>query len=384
MRWFFLSYAYEKGLRPDSGGFRKLWELAWALQTLGHEVCVFYPRLPGFRPLRDVPCRAYPVLDRPILRPLTAYLSMFGTALHIGWRVRPDIIYFRTGLNVLPLGLGRVLKAHVILEVNADPVGFFQNEGASWWARLITAAERVNARSSNLVIALTPGLRQMLIERYGVPAGKIRVIPSGTDPDHFTLANPGEAKRRLGFSPDQPVVGFVGLFYRHQGVHTLVEAAPKILAERPTTRFLLVGDGVMRPAWEALAQKLGVAHAVHFPGQIPYRELPRYLQAMDVVVAPFTADRGETSPFKILDALATGRPVIASDLSSIRRLAEGFDGAITLVPPDDANVLADVVLTLLRDRARCQALGARGRAGVLRRYHWRAIARELEAALEAP
>lgn len=382
MRWFFLNYAYEKDLRPDAGGFRKPWELAWALQDFGHEVSVLYPRLPGFEPLRDVPSRTYPVLDRPILRPLTAYLSMFGTALGMGRRLRPDIIYFRTGMNTLPVWLGQVLKARTVLEVNADPAGFFQHEGASLRARFITAAERLNVRSSDLVIALTPGLKQMLVERYGVPAGKIRVIPSGTDPDHFTPADPGEAKRRLGFSPDQPVVGFVGLFYRHQGVHTLVKAAPRILAERPVTRFLLVGDGVMRPVWEAMARQLGVAHAITFTGQVPYQEVPRYLQAMDVAVAPFTADRGETSPFKILDALASGRPVIASGLPSIRRLAEGFDGAITLVPPDDEQALAESVLSLLRDPDRLQAVGIRGRAGVVRRYQWKAIARELETALE--
>lgn len=382
MRWFFTMYAFEKGIRPDAGGFRKLWELACALQTLGHDVLVFYPALPGFSPLRDVPCRAYPVLDRPILRPLTAYLSMLGTALAAGRHAPPDVVYFRSGMNVLVPWIGRALKAQVVLEVNADAAEFHHLEGtAGWRQRLIVSTERHNVKQSDLIIALTPGLKRMLVERYDASDGKIRVIPSGTDPEHFTPADPAEAKRRVGLNPEQPIVGFVGLFYRHQGVHTLIEAASRILDKAPTTRFLLVGDGVMRTDWEALAKRLSVAEAITFTGQVPYQQIPLYLQAMDLLVAPFTASRGEVSPFKILDALASGRPAVASALPSMQRLARGFGGAITLVPPDDPQALAAATGTLLRKPDLRLTLGMRGREGILRHYGWPVIARQVEAAV---
>ncbi len=381
MRVFFLTYAYERGLAPDAGGFRKPWELAWALQNLGHEVLVFYPDLPGFAPLRQVPAQRYRVVDAPLLRPLTAYVSMFWAALLTGRHRRPDVVYFRTGLNVFPLFLGRLLRARVALEVNADPVVFLRREGAGGRARLTGAAEWLNVRGSDLVVAITPGLKRTLTERYRVPAAKVSVIPSGTDPDHFVPGDARAAKVRLGLPPDHPVVGFVGLFYRHQGIPTLLEAAPRILAGAPTTRFLLVGDGVMRPKCEALARRLGLGQAVHFTGQIPYQEVPRYLEAMDVLAAPFTGDRWETSPFKVLDALAAAVPVVASALASVRRLAEGFEQAVTLVPPDDPDALATAVRSLLGDSARRRRLGARGREGILRHYSWSVIAREVEAAM---
>lgn len=382
MRWFFLIYAFERNIRPDAGGFRKLWELAWALQTLGHDVLVFYPALPGFLPLRDVPCRAYPVMDRPIFRPLTAYFSMLGTALSEGRRTRPDVVYFRSGMNVLPPWLGRALKAQVVLEVNADAADFHRLEGtAGWRQRLIVSAERHNVKHSDLIIALTPGLKRMLVERYDAPDEKIRVIPSGTDSEHFTPAAPEEAKRRIGLNPEEPIVGFVGLFYRHQGVHTLIEAASWILEEAPTTRFLLVGDGGMRSQWEALAKKIGVHGKIDFTGQIPYKQIPLYIQAMDVLVAPFTAGRGEVSPFKILDALASCRPVVASALPSVQRLAQGFGGAVALVPPEDPEALATATLTLLRDSKLRLRLGMRGREGILHHYAWDVIAREAEGAV---
>ena len=381
MRVFFLNYSYERGLKADAGGFRKLWELAWALKALGHDVLVFYPALPGFSPLRDVPCRSYPVLDRPVLRPVTAYFSMLSTALPEGRRAPPDVVYFRSGLNVLPPWLGRALKARVVLEVNADAAEFHNQEGASRSRhRLIVAAERMNVKNSDLVIALTPGLKRMLVERYDTPETKIKVIPSGTDPDHFTPAAPEEAKVQLGLNAEQPVVGFVGFFYRHQGVHTLIEAASRILEEAPTTRFLLVGDGVMRHTWEVLAQQCHVAASTWFTGQIPYQKIPLYLQASDVLVAPFTSDRGETSPFKVLDALASCRPVIASDLPPIRLMGEE-SGAITLVPPEKHEALAEAVLTLLRQPDRRRAMGTAGRAFVCSHYSWDRIAGQFVTAL---
>lgn len=383
MRWFFLVYAYEKNIKPDAGGFRKLWELAWALKTLGHETLVFYPALPGFSPLRDVPSRAYPVFDCPIVRPVTAYFSMFSAALASGRNARPDVVYFRSGLDFLPPWLGQALKAQVVLEVNSDAAEFHRLEGASRSRqRLIMEIERLNVKMSDLIIALTPGLKRMLVERYNVPEGKIKVIPSGTDPVHFSPAPSGEAKTRIGFNPRHPVVGFVGLFYRHQGVHTLIDAVPRILKEAPSTQFLLVGDGPMRAQWNALAKRLNVGQAIHFTGQIPYRQVPLYLQAMDLLVAPFTADRAEISAFKVLDALASCRPVIASGLPSVRRLAEGFGEAVRAVPPEDGDALSRAILTLLKDPKLRLRLGIRGREGVLRHYAWEVLAKEVEAAVK--
>lgn len=384
MRIFFLSYAYEEGLLADAGGFRKLWELARALTKQGSECRVFYPKLPGHLPLTRVSCRAYPVLNVPVLRPLTAYPSMVGQALVIGRREQPAIIYFRSCFSVLPLLLKRALRARVVLEVNADTLGFLQGEGKGPIARLLfRLVEGLNTRRSDLIVALTPGIKRMLVARYGVAEAKVCVVPSATDPDHFVPEEPAKARQRIGLDPDRPLIGFVGLFYRHQGVATLLEALACLRATYPKLGCLIVGDGVMRPAWEALAYRLGVANAVHFPGQVPYREVPTYLNVLDVVVAPFTADRGETSPFKVLDALACERPVVASDLPSVRLLAEESQ-ALTLVPPEAPRILAEAIDDLLADPERRRRLGKRGREFVVAHHAWDRVAGQVLAALAGP
>jgi glycosyltransferase involved in cell wall biosynthesis len=378
MRILLLSYAYEPGLSADAGGFRKLWELAAALAGRGDAVEVLYPRLPRHRPLRHVPSRAYRVIDRRIARPLTAYASMLAAAAVT--RPRPDVVYFRAGLNVLPVLLRRALGCRVVLEVNADPLEFLEVEGGSAPARRLARwTLGVSARASDLVVALTPGLARRLIDDLGVPRDKIVVIPSATDPAHFTPIEAAVARRRLGLEPDRPVVGFVGLFYRHQGVPTLLHALAKLRPVLPRLLALIVGDGVMRAEWEALARTLHVDDVARFTGQVPYSAAPAYFNAMDVVVAPFTAHRGETSPFKVLDALACARPVVASDLPSVRPLAES--GALVLVAPDEPAALADATAGLLADPVRRVAMGWKGRGYVEQHASWDRAAATLARAL---
>jgi glycosyltransferase involved in cell wall biosynthesis len=378
MRILMLSYAYEPGLTADAGGFRKLWELAAALARRGDAVEVLYPRLPRHRPLRDVPSRAYGVVDRRLARPLTAYGAMLAAALVT--RPRPDVVYFRAGTNVLPVLLRRALGCRVVLEVNADPLEFFEVEGARAAARRLAAFTLgVSARASDLVVALTPGLARRLVEDFRVPRDRVVVIPSATDTAHFAPVEAAVARRRLGLDPDRPVVGFVGLFYRHQGVPTLLHALAKLRPGMPRLLALIVGDGVMRRPWLGLARALQLDEGVRFTGQVPYADVPDYFNAMDVVAAPFTAHRGETSPFKVLDALACARPVVASDLASVRPLVES--GGLVLVPPDDPAALADALAALLVDPVHRVAMGWKGRGFVERHASWDRAAAALAEAL---
>ena len=112
---------------------------------------------------------------------------------------------------------------------------------------------------------------------------------------------------------------------------------------------------------------------------MPYASAPAYFNAMDVVVAPFTAHRGETSPFKVLDALACARPVVASDLPSVRPLLES--GALSLVPPDDPAALAEAVAGLLADPVHRVAMGWKGRGYVEQHASWDRVAALLAEAL---
>src|SRR5437879_13247105 len=133
-------------------------------------------------------------------------------------QTRTDIVYMRTHINLLPLPVARAVRARLVVEVNADSLQFLEQERAPRWKRqLFRRVERINLRGAHPVVTLTPGLRQMVVERYGVPADRVCVIPSGTDPDHFAPDDVARCRGEIGLDPARPTVGFVGRFYRPPG-----------------------------------------------------------------------------------------------------------------------------------------------------------------------
>ena len=204
------------------------------------------------------------------------------------------------------------------------------------------------------------------------------MIPSATDTAHFTPVDRAW-RAALGLDPDRPVVGFVGLFYRHQGVPTLLHALAKLRPGMPRLLALIVGDGVMRRQWQGMARALHLDDGVRFTGQVPYAEAPGYFNAMDVVVAPFTAHRGETSPFKVLDALACARPVVASDIPSVRprRQWRGRDGGTG----GSGRPRPTPLTALSADPVHRVAMGWKGRGFVEQHASWDRAAAALAAAL---
>ncbi|MBI3637929.1 MAG: glycosyltransferase, partial [Candidatus Rokubacteria bacterium] len=384
MTFFILFYEHDRVVHADMGGFRKAWVLAEHLRALGHRVVVFGPA--GSRPpdVEGVEAVEVPYVDLPVLRPLLVYLQLFWRPLLAARRGRPDVVYIRPLNSPLPILLARILGARLVVEVNGDSLALYEALGASWLRRaFVRWMERLNVLAADVVIPLTGGLERMLDTRHGVPPARVRVIESGSDTDLFRPLDGAACRHALGLDPSARYVGFVGSFLAHQGIDTLIAAAPHVLARCPAARFLLVGDGVMRSRWEERVAAAGLSDRFVFTGQVPYRDVPRYVAAMDVCVAPFSANRGETSPLKVFDSLACGKPVIASGIESILGLAEGCAALVT-VPPEQPERLAGAIAPLLDDPEAARRLGATGRDWVLARHTWRAVAEDIVDACVAP
>jgi glycosyltransferase involved in cell wall biosynthesis len=247
---------------------------------------------------------------------------------------------------------------------------------------LFSVIEKINVIFSDKIIALTPGLKQMLIEQYKISPEKIDVIPSGTDIEHFSPQSSLVSKKEIGLDPGQPVVGFAGIFYPHQGVETLIYAAKYVLKSYPQATFLIVGSGIMDKKWKDIVKSEGVESSFLFTGLVAYKRMPIYFNAMDIFVAPFASNRGETSPLKVLDALACGKVVIASDIPSIQLLAKEFEGSIVTVPPDESIVLSRAIIDLLSNEAKRNRLAKNGREIILKRYSWETIAKQVLSFIE--
>ncbi|MFQ5960423.1 MAG: glycosyltransferase family 4 protein [Candidatus Methylomirabilales bacterium] len=371
MRIDILFYTYEPGL-SEMGGLRKVLGLAGGLQGVGTTVRVVAPRFLNLEDPR-LEVVTYPTLPVRLLRPLSACLAMAWIAWRRWRRVPPNLVYARTNRNVLPGLLARWLRTRFIFEVNGDAFGEQGWRGGILRALTILAADWINCRLAHRVLAITPGLKSMVERRYRVAPANVCLIPSGTDTALIRPLDHGECRRALGLAPVGAVVVFLGVLYHHQGVETLLGAAPEIVRQHPGTRILIVGDGPARPSLDAHAQALGLSASVAFVGQVPYERVPLYLGAADCCVAPFTAQRGETSPLKLFDYMAAGRAVVASEIPAIANLIKD-SGAIVAVPPNDPRLLAEELAALLADPRRRELLGEAGRRYVEAEHSWEHLA----------
>ncbi len=199
-----------------------------------------------------------------------------------------------------------------------------------------------------------------LVAAAGVSRERIVTVPAGVDIARFHPGVSGDAVRtELGLdgAPAPRLVGLVANIRGSKGHDVFLEAARRILATRPVTRFLIVGDGVGFEQVRRRVRDLGLEHAVRLTGF--RRDIPEVMAALDVLVLPSV--RSEATPQVIPQALAVGTPVVASDVGSVGDLVRDGDTG-RLVPPGDAAALAAAIEDVLADPERARAMASRGRA----------------------
>jgi glycosyltransferase involved in cell wall biosynthesis len=191
---------------------------------------------------------------------------------------------------------------------------------------------------------------------------QVKVIHHGIALDRFKPEVSGDAIRhRLGFAPDQEVVLFLGRLVGDMGLHTLIAAIPLVLAALPRTGFI-IGGGTGELLANARAAEARWPDRVSVSVNVPLNDLPAYYAAASVVAAPTRGTRACGS-LAAAEAMATARPVVASNIGGIPEfVADGETGL--LVPPESPDRLAAALIELLKNPTRRAAFGAAGRRRV--------------------
>jgi glycosyltransferase involved in cell wall biosynthesis len=198
-------------------------------------------------------------------------------------------------------------------------------------------------------------------QETGRRASKMRVIHTGIELDRF---EPGAwrdvARQELGYSPTQLVVGTVArLDDERKGIRGFLRSAAIAGREVDSLRFLIVGEGLHRPAYEALAGELGIADRVTFAGW--RSDVPRMLDAMDIFIMPSDFEGGPTS---VIEAMAMSQPVIATSVGMVPEIIEdGVSGVI--VGPGDVQAMAQALCALAANADLRNAMGANARRRAL-------------------
>lgn len=308
--------------------------------------------------------------DRSRIRACGRFFDQVSDLLEHG---RPDWIHERLSLFA---GAGNALAARLgiprIVEVNA-PVAEERRRHFS----LSKVAEAARAERDALSEADVVAVSGPLVDwSLAMGAASAVVVPNGADTDWLDRMrwqhHGAELRAGLGFADCQLVLGFAGSLKPWHGVEVLVDAVRQA-SRGADVGLLVVGDGPRRDVVAKMARDLPDSVRVAMTGSVPAYEVPRYLAAMDVAVAPYLPSQHfYFSPLKVAEAMAASLPVVASDFPPVREL---LGGAGSLVPPGDVDALAGALWQLAVEPDTRARMATEGRSRAVASLDWTAVAR---------
>ena len=288
---------------------------------------------------------------------------------------RPDVVHTHSGKAGV---LGRLAARRagvplVVHTIHGPSFGPFQGTLANLVFR---GAERRAAHATDHFVVVADAMKeQYLAAGIGRPEQYTKIF-SGFELAPFHAAkNDPHLRARLGFAPDDCVVGKIARLFKLKGHDDLFAAASELVRRCPRMKFLLVGDGAWRAKFEARARALGLEKHFVFTGLVRPEDVPPLIGVMDIVVH---LSRREGLARALPQSLAAARPVVAYDCDGAGEVCgDGETGF--LVSPGDTRALTERLLTLAGDAALRENLGRRGQAFVREHFSVQRMVDELHA-----
>jgi glycosyltransferase involved in cell wall biosynthesis len=315
-----------------------------------------------------------------------------GETLAAEMPVHSDLLACKYDLRILPrlMKLMRRPQADAVITVGAGDKMFWGRIAAhlagvpvvasalhsTGWPDGVGRLNRLLTRWTDAFIGVADAHADHLVRNERFPVEKVNTIYNGVDCDRFAPQDASAIRRELNIASDAPVVGILAALRPEKNHELFLAGATEIRQAIPAAQFIVVGDGPKRPELEQLAADLGVADAVHFVGS--RSDIPALLSACDVVAL---TSHNEASPVSILEALACGKPVVASNVGSVSEtVIDGETGR--LFPAGYLAAFVDATVELLKSPAERQRLGAEGRRRVEARWSLDAMVRGYEQLVE--
>jgi L-malate glycosyltransferase len=281
--------------------------------------------------------------------------------LHAGWKLsriikelRPDVVHAHD-----PHAVATASLALSFLTSGKCPVLFASRRVAFHLKG--NAFSRWKYHQVNCFIAASSAIEQMLVED-GVDRRKVVTVHEGIDLHRIQAEPAANVHAEFWLPTHAPVIGAVAALTQEKGHKYLIDAAALVVREEPDARFIIFGEGDLRPALERQIKDLHLDKHVMLPG---FRaDILTFIKSFDVFVMSSLAEGLGTS---LLDAMALAKPTVASDTGGIPEVvADGVTGL--LVPPRDHRALANAISSLLKDRDRRERMGQAGLERVKRLF----------------
>jgi glycosyltransferase involved in cell wall biosynthesis len=269
-------------------------------------------------------------------------------------RERPDVIQSFLFLDNTIARIAGLVSPETVVVTGARGIQNRTNP-------VVRAVDRLLVPLSDYIVSNSTSGAKAYVDR-GADPDRVDVVHNGRNLDAFVGADPAPLREEFGVPPDAPLVGMVSRLVSIKGHPDLIDAWSRVRESVPDAHLVLVGDGPERAALEAQVAARSLSDCVHFAGNRD--DVPAVLAALDLFV--FTSYREGLSG-ALLEAMAAGKPIVATGIVENRELVADGETAL-LVPPGAPTAVADAVVALLRDPERAAALGRAARADAVDRF----------------
>jgi len=356
---------------PFTGGVEVFsYELTRRLSEMGYEIQVLttdFASRPGPDTVDGVMVHRYRIPFFAFRTPIIPHIPL-RLPLH-----QSDLIHIiSTYPTLTDLGLivGKILGKPMIVthQLDGGAEGWLGRAATELYHHtlagpLIHLADRVVATSHSY--AATSPILSGILE-------KVKIIPNAVDETVFNPdADGSRVTAEYGLERTRNVL-FVGRLVPYKGVEYLLSAIRILRREFADIRLLLVGEGELEWRLRSRAEELGIGEQVVFAGHVPNSGLPPFYASSELTVLP-SVSRLEAFGITLIEAMACGKPVVASSIPGVREVVEdGVTGY--LVPPRDPHALAGAISRILRERDLAERMGLEGRRRVEEKYTWERVA----------
>jgi glycosyltransferase involved in cell wall biosynthesis len=287
--------------------------------------------------------------ERSLVRPIRPWRDLRAVAAltRALKRLRPDIVHTHSSkAGIVGRAAARAARVPIIVH---SIHGFGFHDGQPAWLRTgLIGLERAAAPLTTHFVAVSRANLERGAALRIVAPERATVIRSGIHIDAFVAAAaaagaPGRAslRRELGLPDGAPLVGMVACLKPQKAPLDFVDAAARVSAARPEVRFVMVGDGELRPAVEARVRAVGLEGRLHLLGW--RRDIPEVMAALDIVVL---TSLWEGLPRVVPEAIAAGRPVVATAVDGTAEILRDGDNALVAAPGDKVGIAARIARLL--------------------------------------
>ncbi len=384
-----LMLSWEYPPRVVGGLGRHVHALATSLARQGHQIVVVsrdHPDAPADAVVDGV--RVVRVTEDPPLVPfeeLLAWVMAFNhsvtrAALRVLDGFEPDLVHAHDWLVAhAATTLKESTRVPLVATVHATEAGRHQGWLPGPLNRAIHSVEWWLTYEARRVVTCSAYMRDEVLRLFALPPEKVDVIPNGIDPAHWHADPTRVAALRAHLASDgAPLLLYAGRLEYEKGVHTVLEALPRLRRRHPGVRLVIAGVGTHEDELRAMARSLRVGRAVDFLGFMSPEDLAVLAAATDIAIVPSLYE-----PFGMvaLECAAAGTPLVVADTGGLREfVSPGVTGV--RFPPGNPGALADAVTRLLGDQVLAQRLARDARDLLARDYTWDAIARRTATVYE--